>query len=1222
MQKKYFAKSLLKLSEAKLKTICLLLLLLITFESFSQVANYSFTQNTGAYAELENPEVLATPTALTGSGSIDSQVYSLPENTIPFPFTFNNTSYTGLAIHANGYVSFGTVEMSGSNPISSGLGYNGVISAAGMDLHALYELNGLTGSISYEVVGDAPNREFVIQWKHFRPYVASNSITSYWDWNFQIRLKEDNTISIVYDYYITGTPSSGLIQVGLRGTTSSDYSNRYSTGVATSNWTNNIAGTGSSNTMTTNSISFPQNGLTMTWSPPEPCTTPISQPSNLVLTIAGTTVNGSFTAANPNADRYIVIRTLAGTTPETPADGTTYATGTGLNGNIISVGSTTSFVSSSLTGNTEYTYTVFAYNSICSGGPFYNIENPLTENITSCPSAPTLPVSSNTTINSFDLSWTAPVGGTAADFHYEIEVATDNLFANQITGSPFNVPSSSTTYTVDNLNNSTKYYYRVKAVSSCNSANSSVGNITTLCQAVSVLNENFDSVIATEIPPCWSKIIRGTGTTSSAISTSSTAGNSAPNAINLYSSGANTNNTGVDVILASPNLTNVNSGTHRLTFKARKGSNADIKLQIGTLSTNDATAVFTAVGSEIELTEAYQQYILYFTASSATDNFIGFKRKGTSTYTNLFIDDVIWEPIPSCVEPINLATTAITPTSATISWSSITEPESGYEYFVSTTATPPTLTDTFTPIASSSIVLTELTSGTPYYFWIRSICSSSENSNWTSKSFTTIPTKPAPWQEVFATSTTVPTGWNTTAWSISSVRGATGSNGSFNIWKNLHSGATTGTFTTINVGPLPENQQLSFDYKQSAFSSPYAPVENWGNFKVQVSTDFGTTWIDLATVTNEAGTGNYIRKKYSLSDYAGDYVSIKITATRTAGDFDLSFDNFQINEIPANPVTSVTVATENELPNTIIEIAGTLQLLATVNPELANQNVTWSIVSGSTAATINQNGLVTAVQNGTVTARATSVEDSDIFGEIQIVITNQPLVFCTPSFPQGVEPITLVEFAGISNTTSALTSSPAYENFAATISGNVVRGESYPIRLKGNTNGGYSGYFKIYVDWNNNGTFETTEGTDLGYIYSSTGIDNKELLSSVDVPTDAFVGEVRMRILKKYQSSTIPACNTESYGQAEDYTLIVSENLGRDDFAKNIFKIYPNPTSSFATVQSDLEVQNITIYNQVGQVISSQKSTQIDLSNVASGIYLIHIDFENGQKSIQKIIKK
>ncbi len=69
---------------------------------------------------------------------------------------------------------------------------------------------------------------------------------------------------------------------------------------------------------------------------------------------------------------------------------------------------------------------------------------------------------------------------------------------------------------------------------------------------------------------------------------------------------------------------------------------------------------------------------------------------------------------------------------------------------------------------------------------------------------------------------------------------------------------------------------------------------------------------------------------------------------------------------------------------------GTLQLSATIAPTTAtNQTVTWTIANGTGQATISSTGLVTAVSNGTVTARATANDGSGIIGELVITISNQ-----------------------------------------------------------------------------------------------------------------------------------------------------------------------------------------------------------------------------------------
>ena len=72
----------------------------------------------------------------------------------------------------------------------------------------------------------------------------------------------------------------------------------------------------------------------------------------------------------------------------------------------------------------------------------------------------------------------------------------------------------------------------------------------------------------------------------------------------------------------------------------------------------------------------------------------------------------------------------------------------------------------------------------------------------------------------------------------------------------------------------------------------------------------------------------------------------------------------------------------------------------------------------------------------------------------------------------------------------------------------------------------------------------------------------------------------------------------------------------------NSFKIYPNPTNDFVTVESESTVDKIEVYNLLGQLIISQKSNKINLSDYNKGIYMIQIVFENGQKSTQKIIKE
>jgi hypothetical protein len=96
--------------------------------------------------------------------------------------------------------------------------------------------------------------------------------------------------------------------------------------------------------------------------------------------------------------------------------------------------------------------------------------------------------------------------------------------------------------------------------------------------------------------------------------------------------------------------------------------------------------------------------------------------------------------------------------------------------------------------------------------------------------------------------------------------------------------------------------------------------------------------------------------------------------------------------ISSIPVTSINVTGEGGI-NSINMDKGTLQLVATVYPTYAStKSVTWSIQNGSGQATISNTGLVAALANGTVTARATANDGSGVNGTLDIDISEQSVL--------------------------------------------------------------------------------------------------------------------------------------------------------------------------------------------------------------------------------------
>lgn len=88
-------------------------------------------------------------------------------------------------------------------------------------------------------------------------------------------------------------------------------------------------------------------------------------------------------------------------------------------------------------------------------------------------------------------------------------------------------------------------------------------------------------------------------------------------------------------------------------------------------------------------------------------------------------------------------------------------------------------------------------------------------------------------------------------------------------------------------------------------------------------------------------------------------------------------------------LTGIKVYTLGNVPATIVAPMGTLQMVDTITPLTANQNVTWSIVPGTGIALMSTGGLVTAITNGTVWAKAVSVLDNTVKDSLMITMTNQ-----------------------------------------------------------------------------------------------------------------------------------------------------------------------------------------------------------------------------------------
>ena len=98
--------------------------------------------------------------------------------------------------------------------------------------------------------------------------------------------------------------------------------------------------------------------------------------------------------------------------------------------------------------------------------------------------------------------------------------------------------------------------------------------------------------------------------------------------------------------------------------------------------------------------------------------------------------------------------------------------------------------------------------------------------------------------------------------------------------------------------------------------------------------------------------------------------------------------------------------------------------------------------------------------------------------------------------------------------------------------------------------------------------------------------------------------------------------NGSDSGHVRVYDLSGLLSTEDNEISKN-FSVYPNPLSNYLQLQiaTTLEFKKASIYNYFGQLVLQSKKTEIDVSNLSSGVYFLEVETGKG-KGIKKFIKK
>jgi hypothetical protein len=205
---------------------------------------------------------------------------------------------------------------------------------------------------------------------------------------------------------------------------------------------------------------------------------------------------------------------------------------------------------------------------------------------------------------------------------------------------------------------------------------------------------------------------------------------------------------------------------------------------------------------------------------------------------------------------------------------------------------------------------------------------------------------------------------------------------------------------------------------------------------------------------------------------------------------------------------------------------------------------TWSVVSG-TATITSPNSPTSGVTGLLVGASATlrwTISNGacgNTFDDVVITTVIGPscVEYCASQASNTTYSyISNVTFNTINNSSSGCA---AYTDFTA-VSTTVFTGSSYDLTItKLNCSGtaAYSGRFRAWIDWNQDGDFDDADEL----VLTDGAASNGPITATVNVPAWAAIGPVRMRCIFREGSTAPPNCGTyTTWGETEDYTINIT----------------------------------------------------------------------------------
>ena len=610
----------------------------------------------------------------------------------------------------------------------------------------------------------------------------------------------------------------------------------------------------------------------------------------------------------------------------------------------------------------------------------------------------------------------------------------------------------------------------------------------------------------------------------------------------------------------------------------------------------------------------------------------------------------------TCGVPASLTTTAVTSSSATFNWVAVSGAVSyGIQYRqIGATSW---LTGTS---ATTSFGVTGLTASSNYEWQVKTVCQAGSSAFTASATFTTAAV-PACNVPASLTITAVTSSSATFNWAA--VSGAI----SYGIQYRKIGAAnwSTGTSTTPSFSVTGLTASSNYEWQVKTVCSA-------GSSAFTASTTFTTSAAASCNVPGgllaSAITTTSATLGWTAVAGAAHYnIQYRKVGTTTWSTGTATVNSFGVTGLTASSNYEFQVQTVCSSGTSAFSASGTFTTSAAVNCGVpaglsattitnTGASLSWTAVTGATRYNVQYKA--SSASNWTTVSGITTTHYSvtALAGcstyqfEVQSVCTSGISAFsaaagftttgcvvnyCASASNSSYEYINKVTLGTISNTSG---NNGGYGNFT-TQSTNLAGGSTATIGLTpGFTGSTYHEYWTVYIDYNHNGVF--TDAGEMVYQGNSTGA----VTGSFVIPTTALNGSTRMRIQMQYGAYETNPCATYSFGEVEDYSVIITGNLHSvlsgdqepgltpepETSVLQEVKLFPNPAQDVVTIEYSSNTEgsaNINIYNLSGQkMMGYEKSTvtgfnseRINTNTLSDGVYIFELE-NNGDIRRQRFI--